>query len=113
MNAFVAQASRRDTNMFRHSSSPRVTDLRLWNQIYWREILYRVHIGASTALFRLHHWLDGTIRAAGDRNPLLTASGLRGLLEAAADTLHAFQNVPMMLAENHMYVRQALSGTLE
>ena len=88
-------------------------DIQSTNQIYWREILYRAHFGASTALLRLARWIDGVEYGEASRNPLVLASSLRGLVEAAADNYHTFASVPQTIADSHVYVRLALAGTLE
>ena len=82
------------------------------NQIYWREILYRAHFGACTGLMRLREWLHGSKRALGDGNVLMLAAGIRGFLEAAADTCQSFSDVPPTLADCHMVVRRAINGEL-
>ena len=80
------------------------------NQVYWQEILYRAHFGASTALMRLREWLHGSERALADGNVLMLAAGIRGFLEAAADTWQSFSDVPHILADCHMVVRRAIKG---
>ena len=80
------------------------------NQVYWQEILYRAHFGACTALMRLHEWLHGSKRALADENVLMLAAGIRGFLEAAADTFQSFSDVPSSLADCHMVVHRAIKG---
>ena len=80
------------------------------NKVYWQEILYRAHFGACTALMRLHEWLHGSKRALADENVLMLAAGIRGFLEAAADTFESFSDVPSSLADCHMLVRRAIKG---
>ena len=82
------------------------------NQVYWREILYRAHFGACAALMRLREWLHGSKRALSDGNVLMLAAGIRGFLEAAADTWQSFSDVPSTLADCHMVVRRAIRGDL-
>ena len=82
------------------------------NQVYWREILYRAHFGACAALMRLREWLHGSKRALDDGNVLMLAAGIRGFLEAAADTFQSFSDVPSTLADCHMVVRPAINGEL-
>lgn len=87
-------------------------DLAQSNEIYWREILYRAHFAASTALLRLREWLHGTLRSNADRSVLILAAGLRGLLEAVADTWNGLADVAPTLTDNHTIVRDALAGKL-
>ena len=82
------------------------------NQVYWQEILYRAHFGACTALMRLREWLHGSERALADETVLMLAVGIRGFLEAAADTWQSFKDVPSSLADYHMVVRRAIKGEL-
>ena len=82
------------------------------NQVYWQEILYRAHFGACTALMRLREWLHGSKRALDDGNVLMPAAGIRGLLEAAADTWQSLSDVAPTLADCHLVVRRAIKGDL-
>lgn len=82
------------------------------NQIYWREILFRAHFGASTGMLRLNEWLHGSERALIDGNVLMLAAGIRGLLEACADTWQGFSDVAPTLADSHTIVRRAINGEL-
>ena len=80
------------------------------NQVDWREILHRAHFGACTALMRLQEWVSGSQRAVSDGNVLMLAAGIRGFLEAAADTFQSFSDVPPTLADCHTVARQAING---
>ena len=80
------------------------------NQVYWQELLYCAHFGSCTALMRLHEWFHGSVRALADQNVLMLAAGIRGFLEAAADTWQSFADVSPSLADCHMVVRQAIKG---
>jgi len=82
------------------------------NQVYWREILCRAHFGVCTGMLRLNEWLHGSERALGDGNVLMLAAGIRGLLEACADTWQGFAGVAPTLAESHTIVRRAIRGEL-
>lgn len=83
-----------------------------WNQVYWQEILFRAHFGASAGLLRLHEWLQGARRAQADGNVLMLAAGIRGFLEAAADTWKGFGDVAPTLADCHTVIRKAIKGEL-
>ena len=80
------------------------------NQVYWQEILYRTHFGACAALMRLREWLHGSERALADGNVLMLTAGIRGFLEAAADTWQSFSDVSPTLADCHIVVRRAIKG---
>jgi hypothetical protein len=82
------------------------------NQVYWREILFRAHFGASTGMLRLNAWLRGSERALVDGNVLMLAAGIRGFLEACADTRQGFSDVAPTLADCHTVVSRAINGEL-
>lgn len=89
-----------------------VSDLVEHNKIYWREILFRAHFGACAGLMRLREWVQGIERSHSDGNVLMLAVGIRGFLEAAADTWQAFSDVPGTLADSHVVARRAIAGEL-
>jgi hypothetical protein len=82
------------------------------NQVYWCEMLYRAHFGACTGMLRLNEWLHGSERARADGNVLMLAAGIRGFLEASADTFQGFSDVAPTLADCHGVVRRAITGEL-
>jgi hypothetical protein len=82
------------------------------NQVYWREILFRAHFGACTGMLRLNEWLHGSERALVDGNVLMLAAGIRGFIEACADTFQGFSDVAPTLADGHTVVRRAINGEL-
>lgn len=82
------------------------------NQVYWQEILFRAHFGACTGMLRLHEWLRGSERMLADGNVLMLAAGVRGFLEACADTFQGFSDVAQTLADCHTVVRRAIRGAL-
>jgi len=82
------------------------------NQVYWREILFRAHFAACTGMLRLNEWLHGSQRAIVDGNVLMLAAGIRGFLEACADTFQGFSDVAPTLADCHTVVRRAINGEL-
>src|ERR1044071_6178786 len=82
------------------------------NQVYWREILFRAHFGACTGMLRLNEWLHGSESARAAGNVLMLAAGVRGFLEACADTWQGFSDVAPTLADCHLIVRRAINGEL-
>jgi hypothetical protein len=80
------------------------------NQVYWRELLFRTHFAACTGMLRLNEWLHGSERALSDGNVLMLAAGIRGFLEACADTFHGFSDVAPTLADCHTVARRAIKG---
>jgi hypothetical protein len=63
-------------------------------------------------MLRLNEWLHGSERALGDGNLLMLAAGIRGFLEACADTFQAFADVARTVADSHAVVRRAIKGEL-
>jgi hypothetical protein len=81
-------------------------------EVYWREILFRVHFGACASLLRSRRWLDGVFAAFRDHNYHAFMATFRGWLEASADTFDAFNEIPGQLAEAHGVIRRAVTGRL-
>lgn len=112
LDSFAKAAQPRSYRIMPLAESATVHDLAERNQIYWQEILFRAHFGASAGLMRLREWLHGSERALADGNVLMLAAGIRGFLEAAADTWQGFADVAPTLADSHVVVRRAISGHL-
>ena len=112
LDSFAEAATRRSYRIMPLSESALISDPAERNRVYWQEILFRAHFGACTGLMRLREWLRGSERAFADANVLMLAAGLRGFLEAAADTFHSFSDVAPTLADCHVIVRKAISGKL-
>jgi hypothetical protein len=79
--------------------------------VYWLEIMQRAHLGALASLLRAKRWVEGTLAGVAQPNLLATAAALRGLIEAAADTVHGIGGVPQTLASEHARIESALHGT--
>jgi hypothetical protein len=112
LDSFAAAATPRSYRIMPHAEYALVEDVAERNQIYCQEILFRAHFGASAGLMRLREWMHGSIRSLRDKNVLMLAAGLRGLLEAAADTWQAFEDVPLQLAGFHAVFRDAVRGKM-
>ena len=83
LDSFANAAQPRSYRIMPLAESATVHGLAERNQIYWQEILFRAHFGASAGLMRLREWLHGSERALADGNVLMLAAGIRGFLEAA------------------------------
>lgn len=81
-------------------------------QVYWNEILARAHLTAVVAILRSRHWISAVVAATNDKNLLAFAAAFRGLIESSADTQSALGGIAISLAENHVQISRALSGTL-
>jgi len=112
LNSFERAAEPRSYRIMPMAEFAALTGIAERNQVYWREILFRAHFGACTGMLRLNEWLNGTKRALADGNVLMLAGGIRGLLEACADTWAGFSDVAPTLADCHTVVRRAIKGTL-
>ena len=110
LDSFARSVKPRTYPIMQHTEYAALESVAERNKVYWQEILYRAHFGACAALMRLHEWLHGSERALADGNVLMLAVGIRGFLEAAADTFESFSDVPSSLADSHMVVRKAIKG---
>ena len=74
------------------------------------ELLYHAHFAAVATLVRAYRWAEGCLSAYSHDLFLPFCASARGLLEAAGDSYDALPLVPLPLAENHVALKQALSG---
>lgn len=79
-------------------------------KVYWYEILARAHMAATTSIIRSTRWIDGVSLGLNGGNLFATAACLRGLLEAAADSLDGLLGIAETLAEHHAAIQEALNG---
>ena len=100
-----------DGEQFRYWS--RKSGARWMNQTYWREMLFRAHIGASVGFLRNERWLRGAIRGAEDENFFCFSACLRALLESIADGFDSLGKVPSTLALHSATIFKAVAGTLD
>ncbi|MBI4465387.1 MAG: hypothetical protein HY647_11840 [Acidobacteria bacterium] len=91
-----------------------IGNVSVMNQIYWKEMLFRVHWAAALNLMRHQRWQTGCIEAfKSPSNFLSFAASLRGLVEASLDANYSLAWVPSTLARDHMMIRSALEGSLQ
>ncbi len=84
------------------------------NQIYWKELLFRIYWAAALNIMRHERWQTASTRAfAEPANLLAFASSLRGLLEGAQDAWYSLNGVPPTLARDRSYIQSALAGTMK
>jgi len=112
LKSFERAAEPRSYRIMPTAEFSALTGLAERNQVYWSEILFRAHFGACTGMLRLNEWLNGSERAQADGNVLMLAAGIRGFLEACADTWAGFSDVAPTLADCHTVVRRAINGEL-
>ena len=79
-------------------------------QIYWDEILSRVHLCSVTGILRTRHWISSLVSATRDGNLLSFAAAFRGFIESVADSSSSLSIVPLTLARQHSDIVEMLSG---
>jgi len=84
------------------------------NQVYWKEILYRVYWAAALNIMRHQRWQAAcTCAFAEPANLLAFASNLRGLLEGVQDAWYSLNGIPATLARDRDYIQSALAGRMQ
>jgi len=84
------------------------------NQVYWREMLFRVYWAAALNLTRHQRWQAGCAAAFKEpANFLSFAANLRGLIEGALDANYSLGPVPYTLADSQMMIESSLKGSLD
>lgn len=83
------------------------------NAIYTQEILFRSHIAAITTIIRNEKWIDGIVLGIDNSNYYVFSSSLRGLTEAAADSVYTLQLVPLTIAQNYYMMQEALHEKID
>jgi hypothetical protein len=80
-------------------------------QVYWQEMLYRVHWAATSNLLRHQRWFESCrILSVEQPNFLGFCACLRGLTEGAADASHSLGAVPETLTTYCNGICAALRG---
>lgn len=88
-------------------------DSKLGMQIYWKELLQRLHLASVTTLMRNLKWMQGIRFGVETNNFIVLASSLRGYLEAFVDSYYSTSFKFIDVAENFSNISKALKGTLE
>ncbi len=91
-----------------------ITSVPRLNQVYWREMLFRVYWAAALNLMRHQRWQSGCTTAFKEPANLLSFTvNLRALIEASLDANYSLGPVPSTLAENQAMIESGLKGTLQ
>lgn len=91
-----------------------IGDTSIKNQVYWKEMLSRVHWAAALNLMRHQRWQAGCVGALkAPANLLSFAANLRGLVEASLDAAYSLKSVPYFLTNNRRMIESALEGSLQ
>ncbi len=81
------------------------------SQVYWEEMLCRVHWAATSNLLRHQQWFESCRTLSVERpNFLGFCASLRGLAEGAADASHSLRAIPETLARHYNDICTALRG---
>ncbi|MDN3551007.1 hypothetical protein [Mucilaginibacter aquaedulcis] len=96
------------TEIFKESD-----DLVVAAEIYWKEMLYRIHAATTVSLFRAARWIDG-MQAAREAGIYYSfAVNLRGFVESCSDTFYTMRQVPLTIAKDFHAIKKSLTGETE
>ena len=109
-HALKAQYRFEDPETFERRSKMDHCKLEDINQVYWREILFRVHITVSASLIRTCRLTDATAREYGASNLPGWASCARALIESVGDSIDALQCIPLTVSENYHSISRCIAG---
>ena len=87
-------------------------DVPMSMQIYWTELLQRLHLASVTTLMRNEKWMQGIWFGVESNNYIVFASALRGYLEAFFDSYYSTNFKFIDIAENFTNINKALKGKL-
>lgn len=87
-------------------------DIALGQQLLWFDVLQQCHFISCASLLRTKRWIDGIEYGLTERNYIIFASSLRGLIESTADSYDAMQYIGITLAENFTPITLTLNGEL-
>lgn len=90
-----------------------MSDMNRGMEIYWREILYRLHLASTITIVRFDKWIQGILLGAKYGNFILYATSLRGLIESCADSDDTLRNIPLPLSEIFDKVQNSINGNTE
>lgn len=78
-------------------------------ELYWREMLSRLHYASVISRLRADAWFRGIFSAIGEQNTHAFAACLRALIESVADSYHCLDGVSEHLAMKRDVIQDALS----
>ena len=78
--------------------------------VYWSEIVQRMHVCAATSVKRIKKWFDATIAAYNAENHYGFCAGLRGLIEACADSSYTLSKVIDPICAEFAHIEAALNA---
>lgn len=84
-----------------------------FNQIYWKEILFRSHISILSSLLRTCRLIDATATEYGTSNLPGWASCARALLENVGDSIDVLEYIPCTISENYHLINRCILGKMD
>ncbi|MGP9765448.1 hypothetical protein ACT3UM_06935 [Halomonas sp. AOP13-D3-9] len=79
-------------------------------QVYWSEVIQRLHVCGATSLLRLKKWYEAIDCAYKSKNYYGFCASLRGLLEACSDSFYSIGKVIIPISENFSHIKKAIDG---
>ncbi|MDA3884702.1 MAG: hypothetical protein PF638_03820 [Candidatus Delongbacteria bacterium] len=93
-------------NFMPDSDYDKIQDIGLRTNIYWKEIVYRVHIVILVSLFKTSRWIDSLNNNVN--NYYGFCSNLRGLIESCADSFYTLRSVPLTIATDYKAIYESI-----
>ncbi|PZO17249.1 MAG: hypothetical protein DCE87_04735 [Betaproteobacteria bacterium] len=84
-------------------------DLSQAAEIYWKEMLARVHIVCLVSSFKTLRWIEALDSACDNYYGFCTS--LRGLIESCADTFYTLRSTPLTLAKDFLIIKKQIERT--
>jgi hypothetical protein len=73
------------------------------SEIYWLEMLYRIHIIVLITSFKTVRWIDSL--SSNSNNYYGFCASLRGLIESMADTFYTLNSIPLTIANDFWVIK--------
>lgn len=84
-----------------------IKDVERAAQIYWTEMLSRVHIIVLISFFKTIRWMESLDDTS--KNYYGFCASLRGLIESCGDTFYTLRYVPLTLATDYMVIKEQIN----
>jgi hypothetical protein len=81
-------------------------------QVYWQEMVMRLHMTSLTSLMRAARWATGMVSETDNANYLAFAACTRGLIESTADSWLALRVATPTFVKWHPEIRRILRGNV-
>ena len=84
-----------------------IKDVERKAQIFWTEMLSRVHIIVLISLFKTMRWMESLNDTS--KNYYGFCASLRGLIESCGDTFYTLRHVPLTLANDYLIIKKQIN----